>query len=262
MGQLLSIYEAENKGVMPLGEFDRVATNDNKVTQWFWMFTLANQINPNLLTSATATVNPATIQNLSKIFADTDTIQGHDYTWVSHYTCNPRLFYYPGEYSSGGPYNASVNYADVTYDRFGMSLFAQRKVSNVKNSSNIFAIWDGPQASDENFNTYPVAQAIDGFAFYSVYSGLYLGLPNSSVAPSMAIYPNTQGDGFGDDDGSAAQKQNNFDVPSAFNTAPGYFLGFRFRHMLNNTLNALCLDGHVENRNAGQVLRKDIYTNQ
>ena len=261
MGQLLSIYESENKGLMPLGEFDRVATPDNNVTQWFWMFTLGNQINPNLLSSATAAVNPSTIQNLSKIFADTDTIQGHDYTWVSHYTCNPRLFYYPGEYNSGGPYGPT-DYSKVTYDRFGMSLFNARKASSVQHSSSVFAIWDGPQAFDENYNTYAVAQAIDGFAFYNGYSGLYFDLPGSTVAPSLPIWPNSLDDGYGSSDGGAAQKQYNFDVPSAFNTAPGNFLGLRFRHMNNMTMNALCLDGHVENRNAGQVLRKDIYTNQ
>lgn len=260
IGQALAIYEDDYSGSMPLGETDQAVTPQNGETRWFWMFRLGAELNPHMLSSPTDAANPAEVIDLSKIFADVDTIPGNDYRWVSHYMCNPRLFYYPGEYSSGGPYPP---YTNPTYDRFGLNLTIPRKAASVAHSSDVFVVWDAPQAIDQNYNAYPVAQALDGFSFYDLPCGLYYGMSDTEQM-SLPIYPNNASDAVfcdGVGNGRLDQKLYNFDVPTAYDTAPGYFPCLRFRHMGNKELNALCLDGHVETRAVGSVLRKDIYTN-
>jgi prepilin-type N-terminal cleavage/methylation domain-containing protein len=251
IGSTLAIYESENQSRMPLGEFYTTdapakAPFDVNEPRWFWCFALGEILNRNMVSSSDRLVH-----GLSKIFSDVDTVDGHDdYRWVCHYACNPRLMYSTQEYNSKDADGHPL-------DKFGVNLSANRKATNVKHSSDIFAIWDQPQEIDQFYNAYPVAQAVDGFGFYT--TGLTYSA--ATIQPGLPVWPSSQGPGGGTGNGAAAQKQFNRDGDSAYASGKPAWVGMRFRHMNNTKLAALCLDGHVETRAAGTVLRKDIYTN-
>lgn len=255
IGEALAIYENDQKNCMPMGEFNRLPTVGNKEPQWYWIFTLGQILNRNMIGS------DGYVHNLSGVFADTDTLQGKPFRWVSHYTCNPALFRDPTEYF-GSPAKPT--------DILGNSQKLPRKVTSVKDTASAFVIWDGAQAANcyndappgspnDYYSAFPVAQGIDGYGFYS--TGLYSGvIDGTTVRTDLPILPTSDGLA-GLDNGAAAQKQCNVDVDSYSGNGSPPWQSLRFRHLDNTRLNALCLDGHVETRAVGTVLRKDIYTN-
>ncbi len=271
MGQALTIYESTYKGAIPLAQVDKVNQYSGLTSnsypggnerQWFWMFELDSIANRNLLGS-----NGYVVQ-LSKMFTDTDTVDfstgynpsGVPYYWVSHYICNPRVLYAPQINDRQG--NAAALASQPPIDLFGNAMDQNRKISDIRSPSTVFAIWDGPQSAVRDYNSYPVADQVDCFGMYDT------GLVNSSVYnPSIdldmaafpAEYPNASSNG-GLGSGAALQKQDNFDGGVDFGSHVGQVC-FRFRHLNNTKLAALCCDGHVETRLVGAVLRRDIYTN-
>ena len=256
IGEALAIYESQYKAALPEGLFSRVATPDNQQTQWYWTFALGEILNRNMLGT------DGYVHNLSKVFTDVDTIEGPNRNYVQHYTANPRLFYSPYEYTFGN--------AKSPQDIFHKPINQGRKVTDVRQSANVFAIWDGAQASAPassplngglDYNVHEVAEGIDGYGFY--FTGLCFpnGDINSiTVQADLPILPTTDGNP-GLDDGTAAQKQDNVDVDQYNGNGSPPWQSLRFRHLRNTRLNALCLDGHVEVRAVGSVLRRDIYTN-
>jgi prepilin-type N-terminal cleavage/methylation domain-containing protein len=250
MGQAMHIYVNTNKGLLPWGVIDHDAghlLNDGlpnasyKEQFTWWFFTLSEVMNKKL-------AGPdGFVHGINGAFRDKDVIEGSDTRYINHYTCNPRVFYRNDRDDApallwGG---VSIEAQDRT----------QRKIGSVKNHSDVFVIWDGPQAMDQEYNTYGVAESLDAWAWYSS-SALCYG--KAGVNYDRAILPGQKGVS-GLQSGKAFQKQYNVDLANAFG-ANGWE-HFRFRHMGNKRLAALCLDGHVEAREVGTVMVKDIFTN-
>jgi type II secretory pathway pseudopilin PulG len=254
VGQALTIYTTSNKGLLPWGVIDHggnwtdavLPNPGNKEQFWWWPFTLSEIMNKNLLDSNASSPTYGQVINLSPVFRDRDTIQGFDFRWVNHYVCNRRLMYEVSN-STGGDPRFSVSAKDLT----------QRKVTSVKNGTHTFVIWDAPQIADWLYNAYPAAESIDAWGWDN--NGLVYDRPGSVVALDRAIEPGQLGNS-GITRGQTNQKNYNYDPPTAFG-GDGWTSHLRFRHMNNTTLAALCLDGHVETRKVGEVLRRDIYTN-
>ena len=256
IGNVLGVYEADNQGRIPLAQvfryLDPVHPPDinNEENNWYWVFTLGDLMNRSMLSTSDGLVH-----NLSKVFTDTDTNTDNNFRWVSHYTCNPRLFYSPDMYNFTAPDSESPTGLDYE-DTFKINIGQNRKVASVSQPANVFAIWDGPQAADQNYNTFPCAEALDNWAFYQ--NGLCYNV--GSLNAGSAIWP-IAGGSPGVGDGSAQQKQYNYDVSMAFGSGTPPWLSLRFRHSNNTKLAALCLDGHVTSRLIGGVLRTDMYSN-
>jgi prepilin-type N-terminal cleavage/methylation domain-containing protein len=235
IGGALAVYVSEDKGMLPWGDiYQPTLSPSNQESLWCWQFSLSQIMNKNLLGT------DGLVHNLSPVFRDNDTITGFDYRWVCHYTCNPRVLYE----------NSPTGLQPIPS--------AQRKITDVKHSSDVFVIWDAPQVMDNNYNAVSSADAIDAWGWYTN----VLILDNSSVQANTALFPGSFGTGSGFGPGKAFQKKMNYDPAHAYGPPLiGWTSHLRFRHMNNTTLAALCLDGHVETRMVGQVTRKDIYTN-
>ena len=117
-------------------------------------------------------------------------------------------------------------------------------------------IWDAPQALDAQGNAYGIAEAIDAWGWYN--TGLIIN-PQAQTRLNLPILPGQIGTS-GVSDGKAAQKKFNVDALASFGGS-GWQSHLRFRHMNNTSLATLMLDGHVEVRKVGEVLRQDVYTN-
>jgi prepilin-type N-terminal cleavage/methylation domain-containing protein len=263
MGAALQMYTVANKQMLPWGYVDRTSTATwtdpgqrvdqtpgNKEPFWWWCFTLSETLNRDVLDSNTSSPTYGLATKVSPIFRDKDAIDTSDNYFVCHYTCNPRLLYIS-------------NFGDFYPTIFGGAPIApkdrtQRKIPQVKHTSDVFVIWDAPQCGDGfcKNNAYPTANSIDKWGVDQV-TGLCYDSPSSNVKYDLAILPGQLGLLTGFQDGKAFQKQYNTDLPD-------YLLWsshLRFRHMNNTTLAALCLDGHVEVRKVGSVSRTDIYSN-
>lgn len=253
MGHALAIYESQYRGLLPWGLVDRDTINTttpyNQEPYWWWNFTLSD-----ILTGRSCLDSNGKATLMSRIFKDKDTFDGSDYYWVCHYTSNPRVLLEA---------NTKVANDYETTPALALAFWHQRNITDVKNSSGVFVIWDGPQiAVDCNYNTYPSAEWIDAFGWDNT------GLVLENLTPPLynanhAILPGGgNGEGVsGKTDGSAKQKLYNADF-QYYKEGPTIDLtNLRFRHMNNTVLNALCLDGHVESRVVGTVMIKDIYTN-
>jgi type II secretory pathway pseudopilin PulG len=262
MGQAMSIYTTINKGLLPWGVIDRPAgwTADKEMT-WWWFMTLGEIMNKNILSP------DGYAKNLSPVFRDRDTVPPPDNNtmtdqnggqrslfWVNHYTCNPRVLY-----DSHDPDNAPAlflpppnNVAILPADR------TQRKVTSVRQPSNVFVIWDGPQVWDQGYNTYGSAASMDGWAM-DASTAYCFGAPGVSGASyDRPSPPGWLGRGS---NGKVLQKKYNIDLRQAFTLPDGWLTHMRFRHMTNTTLAALCLDGHTETRKVGEFKVKDYCTN-
>jgi hypothetical protein len=132
-----------------------------------------------------------------------------------------------------------------------------RKIGSVRRHSEMFAIWDGPQAMNLEYNVYGIASALDAWGMYTY--GLCEG--NSNVIYDRPIVPGEVGTiSQQPGPGKVFQKKYNRDVAKWYN-AGGWPTHLRFRHKNNTRLAALCLDGHVESREVGTVMVRDIVTN-
>lgn len=269
MGNALNIYEGQYRGLLPWGCVDRrpqatwtspynqyINTPFNQEQVWWWNFTLSE-----VLTGHSCLDQNGMASRTSRIFKDKDTFDGSDYYWVNHYTSNPRVLL-------EAQFNVKLDYEPVPAMGASAAVpivdWHQRNITDVKNASGVFVIWDGPQIALDScyYNTYPSAEWIDAFGW--VNTGLVLeNLASPFYNTNHAILPGGgNGEGVsGKTDGSAKQKVYNYDFQT-YTTGPTLDLtNLRFRHMNNTFLNALCLDGHVESRKVGTVMIKDIYTN-
>jgi len=253
MGQALQIYTVNSKGLLPWGAIQHTAAwTDNTLPNasmrqeyWFWEFTLSEIMDKNILGS------DGLVDRLSGVFKDQDTIDAPQGTrWVCHYTANPRLMYQANEED-----DAPLLFGQTTPlyppDR------TQRKISSVRRPSDVFIIWDAPQIQDQNYNAYELASAMDGWGLYGT-NGYCLNVPNPAVKVGRPIPPGNLGNNA---NGKALQKTWNIDLRTAFATPDGWRSHLRFRHMKNTRLAALCVDGHVETREVGTVMDRDIFTN-
>ena len=120
-----------------------------------------------------------------------------------------------------------------------------------------------PQFAEWNNNAYEQATEIDEnqltygtFLFLNSPSGNYTGSAGGNTlrpalpginAPNLTISYDT-----------AQQKKFNADIPVIATSINYLNSHLRFRHMQNTTLNALCVDGHVETRTVGTFTCVDI----
>jgi prepilin-type N-terminal cleavage/methylation domain-containing protein len=257
MGVVLHVYVSDNKGLLPWGcivhDGHSLIMNDNlpnasyrePVTWWF--FTLSQLMNKRL-------VDPdGWVRNLSPVFRDKDTIDGGTAPYTIHYTANPRVLYRNNRDDQPALFDPNGLVPSIPDEQR-----TQRKLTSVKRASDVFVIWDGPQAMDQQFNTYGVAEALDGWGMNST-SGLCFGKPG--IIYDRPILPGQLGNS-GITSGKALQKTYNIDLKNQFNQpGPGWLSHLRFRHMSNKRLAALCLDGHCETREVSTVMVKDIFTN-
>jgi prepilin-type N-terminal cleavage/methylation domain-containing protein len=255
MGQALGIYVTENNGSLPYGDVrhDPAASTpwensasdpENQEFSWYWDFTLSKEVQTKI------TGSDGLVHNLSPMFHDVDTIDtGNSYRYANHYTCNPRIF--PDNWETESVQDPSS---------FGISpqYVTPRKVSNVKPSS-AFLFWDAPQCGDWNNNAYEQATEIDGneleFGSY-----LFLNSP-TAVQYNRPISPGEISQSQSATICAKFQKLFNVDLQATpnGNTTPNVFnTHLRFRHMGNTVLNALCVDGHVENRTVGTFMVLDV----
>jgi prepilin-type N-terminal cleavage/methylation domain-containing protein len=265
MGQALNIYASENNGLLPLGDVKYDPTGSSGIAttwmnasqlssneeSWYWDFTLSQLIQANILGP------DRLVHNLSPIFHDVDTVDDAIYgRYVNHYTCNPKIF--PDNY-------------ELYYLQNGTTISPQyvnnRKLSNVKPST-AFLFWDAPQV----FNwgpgnvSYEMATEIDCNAI-DFDSYLFVGTPISGNPPqynyNRAALPGGIVKNYTNLSISVAQ-QKLYNVDQGGQPTPilDYFVShMRFRHLNNTTLNALCVDGHVETRAVGTFMVMDICIN-
>jgi prepilin-type N-terminal cleavage/methylation domain-containing protein len=260
MGAAIEMYVTTNKGLLPWGAIAHTTPNNTwsdgtipnanyQETVTWWYFSLSLYMNKNLVAP------DGFVRNLSQVFKDVDTIPGGEARYVDHYTANPRVLYQNERDDAPAIFDGwSGNVASIPGQER-----QQRKMSNVKSPSNVFMIWDGPQAADQGNNTYGLASSMDSWGLYAT-SGYCFGTPSPSFKYDRAILPGQSGVG-GQQDGKAFQKKFNIDLRQAFNPPDGWLTHLRFRHMKNTRLAALFVDGHCETRAAGEVKIKDIFTN-
>jgi len=269
MGQALNIYAAENNGLIPLGDvkYDPTGSNGSSLPMswetnmprstneisWYWDFTLSQMIQANILGP------DLLVHNLSPIFHDVDTIDVTYGRYVNHYTCNPRIFMEAYDYIAlqGG---TSDNPQYLT----------NRKLSNIKPST-AFLFWDAPQVFDWGPGNvaYEQATAIDCNAI-NVGSYLFVGTATgTSYNYNRAALPGDQVQNYVNPSLSIAQQKKwNIDISSdvglngqAISGEDYFATHLRFRHLNNTTLNALCVDGHVETRPVGTFMVSDVCIN-
>lgn len=256
MGQAFAIYVNDSKGYAPWGVINKSETwitptwvtspNDAEQYQW-WYFTLGQIMNPKQ-------VDPnGYVSNLSKVFTDTDTVPGGSARAVNHYTANARIF---------------INNNDRDY---GPAIFGGAplrgnnlklvKVSKIRQSG-VFLIWDSAQClngiPDQPNNAYALATELDGNEL-TFGSGFFVDSPNAAVFNyDRPVTPGGRDQYFDAPECKTSQKTENHDLQQAFTDPDGWANQLRFRHLQNTSLNALCLDGHVETRKVGTAMVLDF----
>jgi len=262
MGQALHVYVGQNKGLLPWGGISHTASwTDNVLpsaanneTFWWWMFTLSEIMNRNMMGP------DGLVNNLSPVFRDRDTIDHPaGQRFANHYTCNPRVLY-----RADVPDDSPVIFGKPS--PIAPQDLTQRKITSVRKASDVFVIWDAPQAQNWTpaanptyaNHAYGIAEAIDGWGWNTV-SGLCYDTPNTTFKVDRPIAPGFMRTNVAQST-KLFQSRYNFDAPQAFG-GQGWLSHFRFRHMNNSRLAALCLDGHVETRAVGTVMVKDVFTN-
>ena len=257
MGQALAIYLVDSKGLMPFGCIDKTqgyiqppwvsTTADAEPLQW-WYFTLGQILNPNQVGS------DGKVHALSPIFADKDTIeQPVTPNYVMHYTANERIFYLPPD----GEWSSTV-FGGAAMPTLGAAV-SERKVSTIKTPS-VFLFWDSAQINDQLGNAYGLDTELDGneLTFGHVFC---LNAPNPAVNYNRPVVPGGQAQTQSASIARTDQKKMNRDMQNAFSGADAWLNQLRFRHLNNSSLNALCLDGHVETRRVGEAMVTDFCTN-
>jgi prepilin-type N-terminal cleavage/methylation domain-containing protein len=255
MGQALNIYAAENNGLIPFSDvrYDPTATTpwllgapapSSAEFSWFWDFTLSQEIQANILGP------DHLVHNLSPIFHDVDTIDATYGSYVNHYTCNPRIFH--------------DNYEPETLQD-GTTIAPQYvknpKLSNIKPST-AFLFWDSPQIADYGPGNVAYEQATEIDANTLTF-GTYLFLGTNTAVPYVRpVEPGGLVQNFNASKCKAQQILYNVDQGGVPTPIQDYFVSFlRFRHENNTTLNALCVDGHVESRAVGTFMVMDVCIN-
>jgi prepilin-type N-terminal cleavage/methylation domain-containing protein len=262
MGQAMQIYVSQNKGLLPWGGVnhteswtDATLPNDsNRETFWWWFFTLSEVMQKDTLAS------DGLVRNLSPVFRDRDTVDHPvGQRFHNHYTCNPRVMY-RADVPDDAPAIFGVG------PRIAARDLQQRKITSVRKPSDVFVIWDGPQAANWTpaanpvyaYHTYGIAESIDGWGWNTV-SALCYDTPSTAFRVDRPVAPGTHRSSQAAQT-RLLQKRYNFDARDAF-FPNGWLSHFRFRHMNNTRLAALCLDGHVETRAPGEVMCRDVMTN-
>lgn len=268
IGQSLSIYVVDSKGLMPWGVLNRNlagdtapfnATPSDQEQIWWWYYTLGQIMDRRIVGQ------DGLVHNLPKVFSDRDTVDGGlTARYVNHFTANLRCF----SSNKDGDF-APIYFQNAPAQYVGKQVH-QRKISTIK-PQNCFLIWDSAQIAENSTkwdlpgNAYGVAVALDQNEW--TYGHCFcLNVDNTGVNYDRPVLP---GD-VGSYSQSAVvcrglQMKWNRDCQSAYYDSPNpvdpFKCELRFRHINNTMLNALCVDGHVEDRRAGEAMVKDFCTN-
>lgn len=248
MGESLSIYTSENRGLLPWGAIDRSETLDAASTYqagkedftWWWFFTLGQIMNRNLIGS------DGFVHQLSPVFTDKDVVDsspvGGVPNYVNHYTCNERVFWSNNDIDTAP--GASIQ------SQSSGNYVPQRTAAKLK-PGNAFLIWDAPQCMDLQNNAYGLDTELDGNEL--TYGHYFDNLNNPAVTYTRACSPGLPSQSQNATIVKSIQRKYNADQSSYLN-----WVHLRFRHLGNTSMNALCVDGHVESRLVGYAMVTDF----
>ncbi|MDB5326623.1 MAG: xcpT 4 [Phycisphaerales bacterium] len=262
IGMMLTMYAGQNRGYAPYGDtyntntysgnagnFDTGADLAGPQKAWYWSDTLSILLDRRYdKTSNSGNLSAP----LNSVFSDLDTVNdSNSQRRLGHYTGHPRIF-------------PQMNFPDALGSaNYSTNKVAQiRKIASIRRSSEIFCIWDGAQQLDpttqagtpELFGAaFPIASAID--SYQSNYGSHYYNPAIDSWAIGNVGSPISIGGVYGVTL-SEIRKNNRDAVTTSDKYTPPCQM--RFRHIKNTTANLLALDGHVDSRQLGTVIQRDI----
>jgi hypothetical protein len=222
--------------------------NGSAEISWYWDFTLSALIQTNILGPDNL------VHNLSPIFHDVDTIDAQYGRYVNHYTCNPRIF--PNNWQPETSQQTGIDGSTID-----PQYVMPRKFSNIKPSS-AFLFWDAPQIGgwDPGVGNvaYEQATELDGNEL-QFDSFLFINTPGTSnMVYNRCVTPGGIAQSFIQSTCKLWETKENVDFPTIANNSNDQLSHLRFRHLNNSTLNALCVDGHVESRQIGTFMVLDV----
>jgi prepilin-type processing-associated H-X9-DG protein/prepilin-type N-terminal cleavage/methylation domain-containing protein len=266
VGQMLGIYEANNRGYLPYGDAAiNYGTPSGQEWQWQDVVTLAGQ--PTQYASGPAYVTANNYSggaqgnqalDFASVFHDVDTPQFGWSLRAGSYNANPRLL----------PY--SIPGLTWTYD--GLTNFTKpyhiRPFSSVQRSSEKMMIWDGAVyvsggvITGSNSVDTQVDGAMFGFGSFGHYfcdSSPYMPTPAIDYADPIGA-GNAGGGNSAGGPGSVTKANQAAENKDAFNS--GWLpYSLRFRHNNNTKANVLFADGHVESRGLIEIKAIDVCVN-
>jgi prepilin-type processing-associated H-X9-DG protein len=265
VGQLIGIYEANNRGYLPYGD---AAVNfgqpNGQEWQWEDVVTLSGQ--PTQYASGPAYVQannygggPQGNQALdfAAVFHDVDTPQFGWSLRAGSYNANPRLLPY-----SWNPTNSSIAWTldGLTNDTKPCRI---RPFSSVQRSSEKMMIWDGAVYVSGGVITgsNSVDTQIDGSGYtWGIwghdFSDSAPNVPTAEYADPIAA-GNLPGGGNSLTPGSVTKATQATMNKDAYNY--GWLpYSLRFRHNNNTKANVLFADGHVETRGLTEIKAIDV----
>jgi len=258
IGQLIQIYASQNRGYGPV-------TWDN--TRFFTFADTLTIMTQKRYAAVPFPGQPAGAENFTPditlgIFRDVDV---PDMPWFEHATAyigNIRVF---GAYGIWDPLTSSTDG------------WRPRQFGGIKRASEAMAVWDGALNIGQGINygvriTYP-----NGLDNYQMYGGHGLCYPGPVAATfQTAWYANPIALGASLTPGSNPSSQipgsvtksylaaanTDYYNSGAFSGPGGFDVNYmRFRHLNNKSANFLFCDGHVESKEIGTVLAKDVCVN-
>ncbi len=284
IGQLLQIYESENRGYAPL------AYSNIFYTSFADTLTLMNNKThppspgfPGQPTTPPIANNPTMAYMLeplqdSGVFQDVDVPPTPYYAHACAYMANVRAF---GAEGFWDPVTQNSNTTNPTQ----AIAWKQRNLSTIRNSSQMMLVWCGACKVSEAYNygcKWTVPDALDYYTMYN-YTGL-LNPPPSTLASANYLpsyYANPISLGINPYPGQVpgsmypgsvtasylANANQEYWAPDVGNTqvynGPGGYdvCDMRFRHLGNTTCNFLFADGHVDSEALGTVTAQEICIN-
>jgi len=297
MGQLIQIYQADNKGFLPYG-YGRGQMSGQwsdgwwNCTTWTWADTLTLEVTKRTQTQADGGFwEPPGNTNIQSwdskhlgnmayqylpIFHDVDVPDMPNTPRSSHYTANNRLMpdsstIDPGTYANS--INTITPQASYTGGSYGT--FPLRQIGSIKRSTETMLAWcgsvnisdgqtnQGADTIDYQIDDSAVGANFGGWghgALYPIPAGNFYR-PTSYVQPiaigNTGVYP---GNGQWSGGTLITKATLQLENNDDYNAGWNFFCDMRFRHMNNTTVNALFVDGHVDSKLLGEVVAKDICT--
>jgi prepilin-type N-terminal cleavage/methylation domain-containing protein/prepilin-type processing-associated H-X9-DG protein len=286
IGQMMQIYETENRGYGPISVDGLLYYTYADVLSTLTLKTMGGTDPPGW---ATGSGQYMPSQELG-IFVDTDLPIAAVDNHATCYSVNPRVFG-TADAKSFGTFNGTGGPNGVLYDPLvnAQSSYSwpQVQVGSIHHSAALMIAWCGAVNLSSSaggpmidYGVYHVfSPALDNDAFYNFHSFLNPPPPKNAggYLPSYYSNPISLGVtliGYGITESAIAgsvtpsylkaanqeySKGLNGNTTS-LNNGPGGFdiCNMRFRHMYNTETNCLFLDGHVEPRVLGTVLAQDI----
>jgi prepilin-type processing-associated H-X9-DG protein/prepilin-type N-terminal cleavage/methylation domain-containing protein len=258
IGQLINIYASQNRGYGPV-------TWDN-VKFFTFADTLTIMTNKRYA-SAPFPGQPAgaeafTPDRTLDVFRDTDV---SDMPWFDHATAYIGNIRVLGAYGVWDPLTGSTNG------------WRPRQFAGIKRSAEAMAVWDGACNIGQGINYGVRVTFPNGLDNYQMFGGHGLSYPNpvqSSFQTGWYANPIALGASLSPGSNPSSQtpgsvtksylKAANTDYynSGAFSGPGGFDVNYmRFRHLNNRYGNFLFCDGHVEGKELGSVLAKDVCVN-